>query len=346
MRDTSKHNSCFSSGSLTKPGFLQCRICGSELIIKRGVAEFFVGYTWPVYDCDDCGCRFTQYDSSTYDLLYSEQGSCYNRYTYQAEVSKALFDKGDVDGLRAELSLSSKYRFIIEQIDRAPAHVRILEIGSSLGHLTSYFILTGRNITGVDISQKAIAAATAAFGDHFVQTGHPLIEAQAPYDFIFHVGTIGCVLDPIGMTRRSMDLLRPGGSLLFNAPNRDGFTRRDQLWFDSAPPPDVVTLFAPGFWNNHFGCAALVSEEVEFCSPRENFLIALRRRFRRRWRKPIPVSLRESERPATPAPRFADRFWRFLESALCRAAQRTGQLRRAPLHPSEYGLFVRMIKAE
>src|SRR5262249_49492552 len=148
---------------------------------------------------------------------------------------------------------------------------------------------------GVEVSPKAIAAAAAAFGDYFVRARDPVIEAQAPYDVIFHVGTIGCVADPVGMTKRLLSLLKPRGRLLFNAPNRDGYTLRDQLWFDSAPPPDVVTLFPPGFWRDQFGDVALVSEEIEFCSPQQNLLIALRKLTRRKWRKPVPMPLKESQ---------------------------------------------------
>src|SRR5437660_518436 len=74
------------------------------------------------------------------------------------------------------------------------------------------------------------------------------MDAMAPYDVVYHVGTIGCVADPLGMTKRLLGLLKPGGRLLFNVPNRDGCYLRGQLWIDAAPPPDVVTLFPSGFW--------------------------------------------------------------------------------------------------
>src|SRR5262249_20033681 len=151
------------------------------------------------------------------------------------------------------------------------------------------------------------------FGKNFLLAGDPLIKDAAPYDVIFHVGTIGCVADPIGMTRRLLELLKPDGRLLFNTPNRDACSLRNQLWFDSAPPPDVVTLFRPGVWRDHSGDAALVDEEVDRCSPEQNFLIALRRLARRKWRKPVPMDLRESERLSVPPPRFADTLWRNFE---------------------------------
>jgi SAM-dependent methyltransferase len=323
---------------------MHCRICGSKKIASRGVVEYYFDYAYPVYDCDDCGSRFTSHESSAYDLLYSERSSRYSHYWRQAETCKALFDRDDQAGLRAELSKTSKYRFIIEVIDRVPTDARILEIGSSRGHLTSYFILTRRRITGVDISSKALAAASGAFGEHFVRAGDPSIEAAAPYDVIFHVGTIGCVADPIEMTIHLLELLKPGGRLLFNAPNRDACSLQDQLWFDSAPPPDVVTLFRPGFWSDRFGDIALVDEEVEFCSPEQNFLVALRRLAGRKWRKPVPMPLSESERFSAPPPQFADMLWRNFERAMRKIARSTVLPRLVPSCPSDFGLFVQMVK--
>src|SRR5262245_46720317 len=85
-----------ATGSATKDRYTRCRICGSEKIIKRGAVEFYIGYAWPIYDCNGCGCRFTLHKSSTYDLLYSERSSCYSRYITQAEICKTLFDRGDL----------------------------------------------------------------------------------------------------------------------------------------------------------------------------------------------------------------------------------------------------------
>ena len=321
-----------------------CRICGSNRIRNLGNVEFYQNYNWPIYDCDNCGCRFTRHDNSTYELLYTERSSCYSRYIDQAETSKHLFDRGDPVGLRDELQRTSKYRFILEEVDCTPVDSRILEIGSSRGHLTCYFILSGRNIVGVDVSETAIASARGDFGDHFVRAGDSSIERGAPYDIIFHVGTIGCVADPVGLTAQWLGLLRSGGCLLFNAPNREGCFLHDQLWFESAPPPDVVTLFPPGFWRNMFGDVATVSEHVECRPPQENVLIALRRLVGRKWRYPVPIALDESKTSSQPAPTYGDAVWRQLERVLRKGAPCVGLTRLVPSYPSEYGLFVRMVK--
>jgi SAM-dependent methyltransferase len=320
----------------------ECRICRAQGARKRGDVEFYVGYRWSIYDCAVCGCLFTPHDNAVYERLYCATSSCYNRYIGQSDACKKLFDRGDRAGLRRALSHSSKYSFVIDELESYPQESRLLEVGTSRGHLASYFILAGRDVTGVDVSPTAVAAASAAFGNHFRLAGDPAIKARAPYDGIFHVGTIGCVADPIGMTRALLDILRPGGRLIFNAPNREALTLNGQQWFDGAPPPDVVTMFRPGFWRETFGDVAEVSEEVEIGAPIQNLLIGLRNLARRRWRPPVPIRLEESARQSEPAPGPGDRTWYTVERVVRKLAPSLGLLHLAPRHPAEYGLFIKM----
>jgi SAM-dependent methyltransferase len=322
--------------------FSQCRICESKMIVKLGEVELYFGYALPIYDCNNCGCRFAPHDSSVYELLYSEQHSRYGHYIDYAQSCKALFDRCDLEGLRAKLSQIPKYRFIIEQTECRTPSARILEIGCSRGFLTSYFILGGCDVVGADVSHTAIAAARKAFGDLFMMVDDPIIAAQAPYDIIFHVGTIGCVADPIGMTTRLLNLLKPGGRLLFNAPNRNGLTLENQLWFESAPPPEIVTLFPPGFWHARFLATAQTDETVRFSAPQRNFINLLRRMAGRKWRKPIPIPLKGSGCSLTPP------IGHLLKHNLARAVGTVAAWTRfdrfAPRYPTEYGLYVQMTK--
>ena len=175
-------------------------------------------------------------------------------------------------------------------------------------------------------------------------TGDSGIQDRSPYDVIYHVGTIGCVADPIGMTRDLLRMLRPGGRLLFNAPNRDACALRDQLWFDTAPPPDVVTLFPPGFWQRQFAGVADVEETIEDELPIQNALTALRIMAGRRWRKPLPIALSNSNQASTPVATNVDRFWNNFERLVRRFGPLTGLPSLAPACPQEYGLFVKMRK--
>jgi len=107
--------------------------------------------------------------------------------------------------------------------------------------------------------------------EHLFQLGKPgrrvlRHRPSSGYDVIYHVGVIGCVADPIGLTTELLRMLRPGGKLLFNAPNRGGLHLNGQLWLDSAPPPDLVTLFPETFWKRRFSDVANVVERAEMLS--------------------------------------------------------------------------------
>ena len=319
-----------------------CRVCGSPQVELAGCVEYYVGFEWGIWDCGHCGCRFTRHDATVYDRLHSEASSCYVRYRDLAAQCKARFDRGDLEGLRGELSLTSKYRFVIDEVSRGNRDARLLEIGCARGFLTSYFILGGWRVTGVDVSTEAVNAANTAFGHHFVLAGSPEVAAGAPYDMIYHVGTIGCVADPVGMTRNLLGMLKPGGTLLFNAPNREACWASNQLWFDSAPPPDLVTLFPPGFWRRWFADVADVAEGIEMCETERSLAVALRRLCRRRWRKPHPLPLSESSITSAPRPNFGNAAWFVIERSLTRVSRALRLSRFAPEHPKEYGLLVRM----
>lgn len=325
---------------------MNCRVCKSSLVSEAGTVEYYSGFDWTIFDCQHCGCRFTKHDPSIYELLHTESKSIpyYTGYRDFADRCKLLFEARDLDRLRAELFAVSKYRFIIEEVERGPRNVKLLEIGCSRGYLTSYFILAGYKIIGVDASLAALSGARAAFGERFVSMDSALIAEGAPYDIIYHVGTIGCVADPLKVTENLLGMLKPGGKLLFNAPNRHSLWLRGQLWIDAAAPPDLVTLFPPGFWHREFNAVADVYEEEEICAAERSVPLGLRKLFRRSWRKPVPISIGGDSISPPATDRLGDRLWSFFERAVRKAGRVTRLSRFAPKQPSEFGLFVKMIR--
>src|SRR5688572_30427753 len=168
-----------------------CRICGSSRVVRRGRVEYLKDFRLPVIDCDACGCRFTMHDATVHDRFHQGRTlSYYDEYSGLAARCESLFAAGNADGLKRELERWPKYRFIIEQVSRAPKHARILEVGSSRGYLAAYFILTGRPIRGVDVSDAAVQSARAAFGDHFSTDDAPDAYTGRPFDIVYHVGLI------------------------------------------------------------------------------------------------------------------------------------------------------------
>lgn len=327
---------------------MQCRVCGSSEVAEIGAVEYYSGFAWPVFDCVTCSCRFTQHDHSIYNRLHSSSTSIYALYRALAEKTKKCFDGRDLSGLRRELCTAAKYQFIIDSVERQGRDVKVLEVGCSRGYLTSYFILAGYNVTGVDASPSAVAAAREAFGDHFIPAGSAAIHDGAPYDVIYHVGTIGCVKDPLGLTQDLFEMLETGGKLMFNAPNASGCWLKGQLWLDASPPPDLVTLFRPGFWRDRFSTVADVDERVELCPSDQALSIGLKQLLGRSWQRPIPLPLDASAtyyqngRPADPERN--GRFWNTFERGSLALARLARLSRLAPSQPTPFGLFVTLTK--
>jgi len=143
-------------------------------------------------------------------------------------------------------------------------------------------------------------------------------------------------------------MLKPGGQLLFNAPNADSCWLKGQLWIDTAPPPDVVTLFRPGFWRRHFSSVADVAEEVEMCQPEEAFGIGLRKLLGRGWTVPIPLALdasaKDYQKGRPEVFEWNDKSWSILERGIRKLSRMSGLLRSVQNQPGPFGLFVKMIK--
>lgn len=318
----------------------RCRICGAAAVRQAGEVEYFEGFRWPVLDCDACRCRFTRHDSMVHDQLQREPSlSYYSDYHALERQCRALVAARDLDGLTRLLGQSPKYRFVIDELATLPASASILEWGCSRGYLTAYSILAGRRIRGVDVSVDAVQAARASFGDFFAVAGTPEATSAAPFDVIYHVGLIGCVSDPLAVTRSLLSMLKPGGKLIFNAPNKGALRFPNQLWLDSAPPPDLVTLFPPGFWRSQCATFAGVEESIELIDARASLAIGAQRALGIRWHPPAPQPM------SVRGHAFAQRQhgWRHLLSrAITKAAAVAGATGAASPRPSEFGLFVSM----
>jgi SAM-dependent methyltransferase len=327
---------------------MKCRICRSERVSELGRVEYYSGFDWPILECAECGCRFTPHEENVYERLHCNPNSRYGEYWKLWNRCKVAFDRCDSTALRDELSRVSKYKFVIDRVSELAAPVQLLEIGCARGHLTSYFIRKGYSVLGSDVSQSALDAARAAFGNYFAHADSPKIVSRAPYDVVYHTGTIGCVADPLGLTRKLLNMLKPGGILLFNAPNVESCCLPGQLWIDFAPPPDVVTLFRPGFWPRYFLDSGDVREDIEVCDEDRSTTAALQRVCRRVWNKPKPKPLDGSESVnAMESMPFVYRWgkpWHLIERSIVKAAVATRISGLVPRQPSEFGLFVTIRK--
>jgi hypothetical protein len=159
---------------------------------------------------------------------------------------------------------------------------------------------------------------------------------------------IGCVEDPLEYTHRMLAAVRPGGVLLFNAPNVEACWMNSQLWLDSAPPPDLVTLYRKGFWVQRFSHIAEVEERVEVQPPEMALALQMKRWRHLRWKMPKPEPLVGRLAPMSNDKSKHPALGRLLVSRaslnLRRFAALLGAAKLIPYFPTDFGLFVRMTK--
>ena len=173
---------------------MQCRVCGVNNVSEVGEVEYYSGFSWKIFDCLGCSCRFTKHDQSIYNWLHSHSASIYGLYRELAERCKRLFDTSDLEGLRRELFSAAKYRFVIEAVERQPGNCKLLEAGCARGFLTSYFILAGYDIIGSDVSSDAIVGAREAFGEHFVMPVRRLLSKGRPMTSFIMSAQLGALM--------------------------------------------------------------------------------------------------------------------------------------------------------
>lgn len=130
---------------------------------------------------------------------------------------------------------------IIDFIEKqGKKQLKVLELGCSTGYFTAFLNARGIDTFGLDISKAAIKQAKIFFPEY------KLTFAEAPehssYDVIFHKGVISCVNDPISFLNYNIQLLKPGGKLIFNTSSVDSSRKLGEVWA-STPPPDVIYLF-------------------------------------------------------------------------------------------------------
>ena len=317
---------------------MRCPACHTPVSTPGSNFRPYADYECVVYDCAECGSRFTAHHESMHERLHASPGSSYQSQRQLGQAAATWFAVGDVASLRRILASSPKYEFVIDAVESRADVRRVLEVGCSKGYLSAYLITRGFDVLGTDISPSAVAEATSLFGPHFVEAGSPAIPQRQPYDAIVHVGTVGCVADPVAFTRELLGLLRPGGRLIFNAPNADACRGTGEVWGASTPPPDLVTLFTPHYWHRY---ADVADVDVQVTDVEPSAVLKARLRRWRRDRPPVRKLLEAEMKPRQPDD------WRSRPVAsrvAATLARGLASLRVLPRQPAEFGVHVVMTK--
>ena len=128
----------------------------------------------------------------------------------------------------------ASHYFIDRKVDQAirlsglSADSRVLEVGSSWGHMTFLLAQRFREVVGVDLSAESVelgrerarhygvANVTFLEGDAENLSDH----ADRTFDGVFAFSTVRFCPDPLAAAREMLRVLRPGGRAVVDAPNR------------------------------------------------------------------------------------------------------------------------------
>jgi 2-polyprenyl-6-hydroxyphenyl methylase/3-demethylubiquinone-9 3-methyltransferase len=105
---------------------------------------------------------------------------------------------------------------------------KVIDIGCGGGILTESMAKKGANVTGIDLSEKALQVADLHSLESGVQVRYELISAEAmaereagQYDVVTCMEMLEHVPDPAAIVQACANLVKPGGHVFFSTLNRN-----------------------------------------------------------------------------------------------------------------------------
>jgi 2-polyprenyl-6-hydroxyphenyl methylase/3-demethylubiquinone-9 3-methyltransferase len=118
----------------------------------------------------------------------------------------------------------------LEWIDRhaALASARVLDVGCGGGILAEAMARRGAQVTGIDLSEKALKVAELHLGESRLKVDYQKIAAEdfaashpASFDVVTCMELLEHVPEPASMVAACASLVRPGGQVFFSTLNRN-----------------------------------------------------------------------------------------------------------------------------
>jgi len=118
----------------------------------------------------------------------------------------------------------------LEWIDRhaALAGKTVLDVGCGGGILTEAMARRGAQVTGIDLSDKALKVAVLHLGESLLKINYQKVAAEefaaghpATFDVVTCMELLEHVPDPASMVAACAKLVRPGGQVFFSTLNRN-----------------------------------------------------------------------------------------------------------------------------
>lgn len=198
--------------------YARCPVCDSS-----DIGEVFVATDhtvsrkkFAIWQCNDCGCRFTQHVPDARDIGPYYQSS---DYVSHSDTNKGLVNK--LYHLVRHFTVSAKKKLIERQVGKKGA---LLDVGAGTGAFVSVMKAAGWNVTGLEPDATARENAEK---NHGLQL-QPLEELFKLTEGQFDVITLWHVLEHVHPLHEYLDtfrrILKNDGLLVIAVPN---YTSRD-----------------------------------------------------------------------------------------------------------------------
>jgi 2-polyprenyl-3-methyl-5-hydroxy-6-metoxy-1,4-benzoquinol methylase len=126
----------------------------------------------------------------------------------------------------------------LEENGLSLAGEKILDVGCFTGEFLELLQLQGADVYGVELQRQAAQIANSKLpGKIFEMNVDQAVFPKMQFNIITLLGVLEHVADPVGLLRRSFELLYPGGWLMIQTPNSTSFFARSmrKFWPPYAP---------------------------------------------------------------------------------------------------------------
>lgn len=205
--------------SSQRPTLAHCALCADDRL-----SESFTHAGTPIVRCDGCGLVMRNPQPSNDEL-----GAIYTEHYFIDRTPGGAFNP-ETDRLKQKTA--AIYLDEIESRLEADAGgrrgLKLLEIGSGLGHLLAEAASRGYEVMGIEYSESSVRVANERLGAPLVRQGSlgSVVIPEQGFDVVVMADVIEHTRDPLSDLGHAWKALRPGGLLFLALPSLDSWSAR------------------------------------------------------------------------------------------------------------------------